>query len=558
MLKASLMYPTTRIFRKGSISHPVLAAIAGGAVIIAAGYTVLSNGRSVTGSPQANSAAFNPVAAGSRPAASGASTGAKSNPAKISISKTALSKAPSVKPGKLQARKNSSTPSALPAAPEVVQESSAKKSGAGPVKAAAKPALKTTKIVAAAKPSRAVAKTKVSRNSRPRLAAAPAAAREATGATVGDWPEYRGRFRDGISRETGWLKGNEAKLVWQANIGTGFSSISVSRGRAYTMGNNGGQDIVWCLDAATGKVLWKHSYACDLFANSHEGGPSATPTVDGNLVFTYSKKGHLHALDAQSGRVVWSKNIPEDYGGSIPQWGVGSSPVVHDDKLIVVAGAPGACVIAFNKNNGKVVWKAGNDGPSYAAPLIFRLKDVPYLAVFNAAGIVFHNLKDGRELWRHAWKTSYEVNAAMPIIEGDRVFVSSGYNTGCALFQSSKDDALVWQNRNMSNHFNSSVLWNGHIYGFDESELACLNWNTGRKMWSQGRLGKGSLLVADGKLVILSERGELVIAEASPQGYREISRSQILGGKCWTVPALANGRIYARNADGNLVCVKFG
>jgi len=323
------------------------------------------------------------------------------------------------------------------------------------------------------------------------------------------------------------------------------------------MGNNGGQDIVWCFDAATGKVLWKRSYACELFDNMHEGGPSATPTVDGKLVFTYSKMGHLHALDAQTGRVVWAKNIPKDFSGKIPTWGVTSSPVVHDDKLIVMAGAPGACMMAFNKNNGSVIWKAGNDAPAYAAPLVFRMKNAPYLAAFNAGGVVFHNLKDGKELWRYGWKTNYDVNAAMPVIAGDRVFVSSGYNTGGALLQSSKDNALLWQNRNMSNHFNSSVLWNGHIYGFDESQLACLDWNTGRKVWSQGRLGKGSLLVADGKLVILSERGELVIADASPQGYREISRSQILGGKCWTVPALANGRIYARNATGNLVCVKF-
>jgi outer membrane protein assembly factor BamB len=182
---------------------------------------------------------------------------------------------------------------------------------------------------------------------------------------------------------------------------------------------------------------------------------------------------------------------------------------------------------------------------------------VPYLAVFNASGVVFHHLADGKELWRYPWKTAHDVNAAMPVIQGDRVFISSGYNTGAAMLQSSKDNALLWKTGDMKNHFNSSVLWNGYLYGFDESELVCLDWNTGRKMWNQGRLGKGSLIVSDGKLIILSERGELVIAEASPEGYKEISRNQILSGKCWTMPALANGRIYARNAAGNLVCVKF-
>jgi outer membrane protein assembly factor BamB len=188
---------------------------------------------------------------------------------------------------------------------------------------------------------------------------------------------------------------------------------------------------------------------------------------------------------------------------------------------------------------------------------IFNWQNAPYLAAFNASGVVFYNLTDGKELWRHGWKTSYDVNAAMPIISGDKVFISSGYNTGGAMLQSSKKDALLWQNKNMRNHFNTSVWIDGHLYGFDESELACLDAATGRKVWSQGRLGKGSLIAADGKLIILSERGELVIAEASPNGFKELSRSQILGGKCWTAPTLAGGRIYARNASGDLVCVKF-
>jgi outer membrane protein assembly factor BamB len=372
-----------------------------------------------------------------------------------------------------------------------------------------------------------------------------------------EWPEYRGKLRDGISRETGWYKGGEPQTVWQAQIGTGFASPVIAQGRVYAMGNDGQQDTVWCFNAADGKGLWKYSYPCDIMANSHEGGPAATPTVEGGTVYTYSKRGHLHALDAATGRVLWRHDIPREYGGQVPQWGISSTPVVYGGSLLVMTGAPGACITAFDKTNGNILWKAGNDGPSYAALQIFNWKNVPYLAAFNASGVVFYGLRDGKELWRYGWKTAYDVNAAIPIIYDDKVFISSGYGTGCALLQSSKDTPLLWQNRNMKNHFNASVLVNGYFYGFDESELACLDMNTGRKMWSAGRLGKGSLIASDGKLVILSERGELVIADASPAGYKELSRSQILGGKCWTAPALSNGRIYARNANGDLVCVKF-
>ncbi|MDQ3812400.1 MAG: PQQ-binding-like beta-propeller repeat protein, partial [Armatimonadota bacterium] len=160
------------------------------------------------------------------------------------------------------------------------------------------------------------------------------------------------------------------------------------------------------------------------------------------------------------------------------------------------------------------------------------------------------------ELWRYPWKTSYDVNAAIPNVAGNKLFNSSGYGKGCALLQIAKDEEpLVWQNRNMKNHFSSSVLYDGYIYGFDESELKCLDFRTGNVKWSKGGMGKGSLIAADGQLIVLSERVELVIVEASPNRYTEQARAQILGGKCWTAPALSGGRVYARNADGDLVCV---
>ena len=188
--------------------------------------------------------------------------------------------------------------------------------------------------------------------------------------------------------------------------------------------------------------------------------------------------------------------------------------------------------------------------------MAFTHKGQRQIAMFNTFGIVGHSARDGRELWRHPWKTSWDVNAATPIIEGDTVFISSGYNVGCALLRfSDVPPKVLWQNKNMRNHVNSSVLWQGHLYGFDDKELKCLDFRTGEAKWSQKSFGKGALIIADGKLIVFSDSGKLAIAEASPQGYQELSSAQVLGGKdTWPIPVLANGKIYCRSLE-TLVCL---
>ncbi len=178
------------------------------------------------------------------------------------------------------------------------------------------------------------------------------------------------------------------------------------------------------------------------------------------------------------------------------------------------------------------------------------------MALFSTTELEAVTAADGKLLWKFPWKTKYGVNAADPIINGDKFFISSGYNEGCALVQiRSNKAAVLWQNKNMRNHFNSSVLIQGNIYGFDESDLKCLDWSSGAVKWAEGGLGKGSLMAADGKLIVLGEKGMLVVADASPAGFKPISHAQVLGGKCWTTPVLSNGKIYCRNARGDLVCV---
>jgi outer membrane protein assembly factor BamB len=186
----------------------------------------------------------------------------------------------------------------------------------------------------------------------------------------------------------------------------------------------------------------------------------------------------------------------------------------------------------------------------------FDLEPRRAVAVFNAYGLVVFNAQYGKEVFRHRWDTRYDVNAAMPLVQGDQIFLSSNYNKGCTMLKIEGNAAKVlWENRNMRNHFNTSIWWKGHLYGFDDSTLACLDAKSGESKWEERGLGKGSVMMADGKLIVLSEKGELVIADADPAGFKPISRAHVIGGKCWTVPVLSNGRIYCRNAEGDLVCL---
>ena len=372
-----------------------------------------------------------------------------------------------------------------------------------------------------------------------------------------DWPNFRGPNHNGVSGETGWSATwpkEGPKVLWKATLGTGFCSIAVSGGRAYSMGNVDNKDILYCFDASTGKEIWKQSYPCPLFKKDHDGGPSATPTVDGDSVYTFSKNGDAMCFKAANGQVVWQKNLPKELGIKYPTWYFASSAFVFDNLIILNAGPAG---IALNKTDGKVVWQSGNGPPGYATAVPFTMGSEKCVAFAGCNEVIGVVAATGKVLWKFPWKTDYDINAADPIISGDTVFVSSGYNHGCALLKIEGDKATeVWKNKNMRNHFNSCVLWDGYLYGFDESTLRCLDFKTGEVKWSQEGLGKGSLMIAGGKLVILSERGKLVIAQASPDGFKELAAAQILMGKCWTVPVLANGKIYARNnPDGQLVCV---
>ena len=381
-------------------------------------------------------------------------------------------------------------------------------------------------------------------------------------ARADDWPMFRGPSRDGISAETGWRSTWPAtpKTMWKASVGEGFSSITVKSGRVYTLGNADGKDTVWCLDAESGKPVWKHEYAAPRMGEVKPDypGPRATPTVDGGVVYTVSRDGQAFCLDAASGKVKWAVNLIKDHGIGLPSWGFSSSPLVHGKMLIFNANAGGA---AIDKENGKLIWKSADGEGSYDTPAVFEQGGRQRLAMFNATEAVCTDAATGEILWRIPWKTSWKTHAADKIVHDGKMFISSAYNFGCALLDvKAIPPKEIWRNKEMKNHFSTSVLYKGHLYGIDGNVergavLKCIEFATGTPKWEAEEFGFGSLMLADGKLIILTGSGALVIAEATPEKHKELARAQVLGGRCWTSPVLANGRIYCRNEAGDLVCV---
>ncbi len=377
------------------------------------------------------------------------------------------------------------------------------------------------------------------------------------------WPNWMGPHRDGISRETGWKStwpADGLPVAWSRQIGIGFSSISISQGRLLTMGHVDGEEIVWCLDSQTGKEIWTHRYPSELNDNLHEGGPGTTPTIEGDSVFTLGKTGQLYSLNLETGKVQWEVLLQQDLKVGCPEWGFSSSPVIAGDQLILEAGR----VVSYNKQTGKKNWQTEKHEAGYGSAAIFPAGPAAkYAATLDCEGLRITTLETGTEVAFQPWPSPFRTNATTPIIQGNQIFISSAYNVGCGLFEfDGKSLTQIYANRELRNHFSNSILFEGYLYGVDGNsnlgrvvQLTCLNFQTGDVAWKQRGLGCGSLIIADGKLLNLSENGNLVLAKATPDGFEELARSPFLTGRCWTVPVLFEKRVYGRNASGKLVCV---
>ena len=282
-----------------------------------------------------------------------------------------------------------------------------------------------------------------------------------------DWPHWRGPEHNGISQESEWAKeltGKEAKVLWTASVGTGYSSFSVSDGRVYTMGNTGRkaaseeeqEDVVFCFDSITGRQLWSYSYPCPLSPVQYEGGPNATPTVDGKQVYTWGKNAVLHCFDAETGKMLWAKDLKAEYGITLAKHGLASSPLIVGN-LVFLNGTE--VTIALDKTRqGEMVWKTptrpGSQGAGYSTPVPYVLDGEHCLAVFQAEGALGLTLREGKVLWEFPWETAWNLNVADPVVESNKVFLSSGYNAGCVLIALENNTPVeVWRNKNMANHF---------------------------------------------------------------------------------------------------------
>lgn len=370
-----------------------------------------------------------------------------------------------------------------------------------------------------------------------------------------DWPQWGGPARSGVSSETKWSSKGKPEPLWKIQIGIGYSSVAVHQKRVYTLGfdKDMGLDVVFCLDAATGEEQWTHTYAANIWDLYHGGGTLTTPSVDGEHVYVSEREGWLHCLAAKSGAVVWAKQATEEFKLDAPQWGFSASPLVLGQAVILNYGK----VFAFDKLKGTPLWQSKKSyGDAYSTPIDFAFRGQPALAVFAGKGLVVLSPADGSELAFTPWETRYDVNAMTPVVLDSRVFISSGYDKGCALLDfSGSEPKLAWENKSMRNQMSGCVPWQGHLFGFDDKVLKCIDL-AGEERWRERGLGQGALSLADGRLLVMSEEGELIVAEAKPEAYRELSRTKVFdGGICWTVPVLSEGIVYVRNHAGELAAL---
>jgi outer membrane protein assembly factor BamB len=374
-------------------------------------------------------------------------------------------------------------------------------------------------------------------------------------APAASWPGFRGPDRDGVYREPIRLSWEGLAPMWKKPVGGGRASFAVAEGRAFTIEQRRQQEVVVAYDVMTGRELWTNGWN-ERFSQWMGGGegPRATPAWADGHVFALGARGELRCLDAATGRTVWRTNILKDAGANNLRWGMAGSPLIAGDAVIVQPGGnAGRSVAAYDRRTGKRLWTALDDKQAYASPMQVTLLGVPQFLIVSSTRLVGMSLDRHHVLWEFPWSTDPDANAVQPIVIGDqRVFYSSGYGTGAVVIELTKAGEgfsvrEVWRNIRMKNRQSSSVLYDGFIYGLDEGILACIEASTGTLKWKGGRYGHGQLLLAGGNLVIITEEGDLVLVAATPERHRQLFTVSAIDGETWNVPAFADGILLVRN-----------
>ena len=383
-----------------------------------------------------------------------------------------------------------------------------------------------------------------------------------------DWPRLLGPNVDGTARDTDladrWAQ-NGPIVLWKTKLGEGWSGPAIASNRVIAFHRINDRDTIECLDALNGARLWqtgyKTSYRDDF---GFDEGPRATPTIDGPRVFTMGANGELNCWSFASGTNLWSVDIRKQFGSGKGFFGIACSPLIEGKALIVnVGGNGGSGIVAFEKTSGKILWKATEQGASYASPVAASADGQRLVLVLARSALVALQPDSGKVFWEFPFRPRIEasVSAATPLVIGDNVFISASYGAGAAMLRlRAEKPEVIWSGDDiLSNHYATSVYHGGFLYGFDGRQeqrcnLRCVDAKTGAVRWSEDHFGAGTLLVAGDKLLILSERGELILARATAEKFSPLARAQILGSDCRAYPALANGRFYGRD-KAMLVCV---
>jgi len=386
-----------------------------------------------------------------------------------------------------------------------------------------------------------------------------------------DWTNWRGENFEGKSATTGiqtdWSKG--LKKIWQVNYlcqdqGTASWAAAVIQGnRLIIPGRDEKNDLVFCINADTGELIWKGSYEAEA-GTSHGPGSRATPFINENRVYTFGRSGDLVCWQLEDGKLLWRKNV-KDAGGSEPQWGFSTTPLVFENKVIVQGGGK-ALVIAYDKTTGDLLWKSMEGEAGYAAAITMNMGNEVKLLIYHGTGISCLNPSDGKPLWTAPWATEYNINATTPIASNDIVYHTSGYKMGCEALKVTKDGyTVLWKSHVMEAQHSDPILIDGFIYGYsgessrNNGQFKCIELSTGKEIWSTSEIGQGTTTFVDGHLICLDIKGNLFLVKPDPSGFKKVGeiKSAIEGVKnpAWTVPVVANGKLYLRYMQ-QLVCYK--